>query len=118
MVSRLPASVSTGAWALLLIINVSLTRRTDIRTSFTLNVPAGLDYPLALVTKNSTTNPHFRAQFYVNGWQFGKYGESTHTGTLIVLVLNLRTSQPTLSVRRRLSQFVSRCTGFLWVGSS
>ncbi|KAJ7367956.1 galactose-binding domain-like protein [Mycena albidolilacea] len=43
------------------------------RTSFTLNIPAGVDYPLALVLINSTTNPHFRAQLYVNGWQFGKY---------------------------------------------
>ncbi|CAA7259499.1 unnamed protein product [Cyclocybe aegerita] len=43
------------------------------RTKFNLNVPNGVDYPLALVTTNSTTNPHFRAQFYVNGYQFGKY---------------------------------------------
>ncbi|KAJ7237206.1 glycoside hydrolase family 35 protein [Mycena haematopus] len=43
------------------------------RTSFALNIPAGVDYPLALVLTNSTTNPHFRAQLYVNGWQFGKY---------------------------------------------
>ncbi|KAK7061407.1 beta-galactosidase [Favolaschia claudopus] len=43
------------------------------RTSFALNIPAGVDYPLAIVFTNSTTNPHFRAQLYVNGWQFGKY---------------------------------------------
>ncbi|KAF7330740.1 Beta-galactosidase [Mycena venus] len=43
------------------------------RTSFDLNIPAGVDYPLALVFTNSTANPHFRAQLYVNGWQFGKY---------------------------------------------
>ncbi|KAJ6627468.1 glycoside hydrolase superfamily [Mycena sp. CBHHK59/15] len=43
------------------------------RTTFELNMPAGVDYPLALVTTNSTVNPHFRAQLYVNGYQFGKY---------------------------------------------
>ncbi|KAJ6538991.1 glycoside hydrolase family 35 protein [Mycena capillaripes] len=43
------------------------------RTSFALNMPAGVDYPLALVLTNSTANPNFRAQLYVNGWQFGKY---------------------------------------------
>ncbi|KZV90500.1 glycoside hydrolase family 35 protein [Exidia glandulosa HHB12029] len=43
------------------------------RTKFNLNVPAGVDYPIALVTSNATSSPHFRAQFYVNGWQFGKY---------------------------------------------
>jgi hypothetical protein len=40
-------------------------------------MPAGVDYPLALVLTNSTVNPHFRAQLYVNGWQFGKYGASS-----------------------------------------
>ncbi|PPQ68771.1 hypothetical protein CVT24_007713 [Panaeolus cyanescens] len=43
------------------------------RTKFNLNIPQGVDYPLALVVSNSTTNPHFRSQFYVNGYQFGKY---------------------------------------------
>ncbi|KAJ7688379.1 glycoside hydrolase superfamily [Mycena rosella] len=43
------------------------------RTTFNLNIPAGVDYPLALVITNSTTNPNFRSQLYVNGYQFGKY---------------------------------------------
>ncbi|PFH52549.1 glycoside hydrolase family 35 protein [Amanita thiersii Skay4041] len=43
------------------------------RTTFPLNIPDGVDYPMALVIANSTINPHFRAQFYVNGYQFGKY---------------------------------------------
>ncbi|KAJ7781617.1 glycoside hydrolase family 35 protein [Mycena metata] len=43
------------------------------RTTFALNIPAGVDYPLALVLTNATTNPLFRAQLYVNGYQFGKY---------------------------------------------
>ena len=46
------------------------------RTSFNLNVPAGVDYPLALLVSNSTSNTHYRAQFYVNGYQFGKYVNS------------------------------------------
>jgi hypothetical protein len=43
------------------------------RTEFSLNVPAGTDFPMAFVFGNSTTNSHFRSQIYVNGWQFGKY---------------------------------------------
>ncbi|KAJ7499278.1 glycoside hydrolase family 35 protein [Mycena latifolia] len=45
------------------------------RTSFALSIPAGVDYPLSLVFTNTTTaSPTpFRAQIYVNGWQFGKY---------------------------------------------
>ncbi|KAJ6516256.1 glycoside hydrolase family 35 protein [Mycena sanguinolenta] len=43
------------------------------RTSFALSIPAGVDYPLALVLTNSSKNPHFRMQIYANGWNFGKY---------------------------------------------
>ncbi|KAF9452019.1 glycoside hydrolase family 35 protein [Macrolepiota fuliginosa MF-IS2] len=43
------------------------------RTTFDLNIPHGVDYPLAFVFTNSTTNPHFRAKLYVNGYQFGRY---------------------------------------------
>ncbi|KAF9526883.1 glycoside hydrolase family 35 protein [Crepidotus variabilis] len=43
------------------------------RTSFDLNVPVGVDYPISIAATNSTTNPYYRAQFYVNGYQFGKY---------------------------------------------
>ncbi|KAJ7229001.1 glycoside hydrolase family 35 protein [Mycena pura] len=43
------------------------------RTTFTLDIPAGLDYPMAIVVTNATVNPNFRSQFYVNGYQFGKY---------------------------------------------
>ncbi|KAH0828009.1 glycoside hydrolase family 35 protein [Lanmaoa asiatica] len=46
------------------------------RTTFTLDIPAGVDYPMALVVSNSTMNPYFRSQFYVNGYQFGKYVNS------------------------------------------
>ncbi|KAF8665643.1 hypothetical protein AX16_000098 [Volvariella volvacea WC 439] len=43
------------------------------RTTFDLNIPKGVDASLAFVTSNSTENPHFRAKFYVNGYQFGRY---------------------------------------------
>ncbi|KIY45926.1 glycoside hydrolase family 35 protein [Fistulina hepatica ATCC 64428] len=43
------------------------------RTTFDLDVPSGVDYPLAIVVSNSTDNPYYRSQFYVNGYQFGKY---------------------------------------------
>ncbi|KAF4619802.1 hypothetical protein D9613_005465 [Agrocybe pediades] len=44
------------------------------RTKFNLNIPQGVDYPISIVVGNSTSTPkHFRAQFYVNGYQFGKY---------------------------------------------
>ncbi|KAF9227202.1 glycoside hydrolase family 35 protein [Gyrodon lividus] len=46
------------------------------RTTFTLDVPAGVDYPMKIVVANVTTNPYFRCQFYVNGYQFGKYVNS------------------------------------------
>ncbi|KAL2838092.1 glycoside hydrolase family 35 protein [Aspergillus pseudoustus] len=43
-------------------------------TSFNLSIPAGYDVPLSIVFKNETAGPaKFRATFYVNGWQFGKY---------------------------------------------
>ncbi|KAH7927546.1 glycoside hydrolase family 35 protein [Leucogyrophana mollusca] len=46
------------------------------RTTFNLNVPQGVDYPMAVVVSNITTNPYFRSQIYVNGYQFGKYVNS------------------------------------------
>ncbi|EGO25493.1 glycoside hydrolase family 35 protein [Serpula lacrymans var. lacrymans S7.9] len=46
------------------------------RTTFELDIPSGVDYPMAIVTTNMTTNPYFRSQFYVNGYQFGKYVNS------------------------------------------
>lgn len=45
--------------------------------SFDLHVPEGYDVPMSFVFGNSTGNsPHpYRAQLYVNGWQFGKYSK-------------------------------------------
>ena len=44
-------------------------------TSFDLEAPLGYDIPLAFVFTN-TTGAEYRAQLYVNGYQFGKYGKS------------------------------------------
>ncbi|EIN05080.1 hypothetical protein PUNSTDRAFT_146007 [Punctularia strigosozonata HHB-11173 SS5] len=43
------------------------------RTTFSLDVPTGVDYPIGISITNSTRTSHFRAQLYVNGYQFGKY---------------------------------------------
>lgn len=42
-------------------------------TSFKLDLPKGYDVPLSFVFGNSTHAQKYRAQLYVNGWQFGKY---------------------------------------------
>ncbi|KIW34995.1 uncharacterized protein PV07_01722 [Cladophialophora immunda] len=44
-------------------------------TNFTLDVPQGYDVPLSFVFGNHSAleGPHYRAQLWVNGWQFGKY---------------------------------------------
>ncbi|KAF9230278.1 glycoside hydrolase family 35 protein, partial [Melanogaster broomeanus] len=57
-------------------IGISNAGVSFYRTTFTLDVPGGIDYPMALVVSNITTNPYFRSQFYVNGYQFGKYVNS------------------------------------------
>ena len=49
-------------------------------TEFDLNLPSGYDIPLSFTIPNTTTTtpsgsavPAFRAQLFVNGWQYGKY---------------------------------------------
>lgn len=43
-------------------------------TSFKLDVPRGHDVPLFVTFSNTTSPaPAYRAQLYVNGYQFGKY---------------------------------------------
>lgn len=52
--------------------------------SFDLNIPAGWDVPMSFVFNTSNNSSvdgysgtsNFRCQLYVNGYQFGKYGES------------------------------------------
>lgn len=46
-------------------------------TSFKLDLPKGYDVPLSFVFGNSTSGQKYRAQLYVNGWQFGKYSKSS-----------------------------------------
>lgn len=46
------------------------------RTEFDLNLPKGFDIPLAFKFTNSTETLNFRAQIYVNGYQFGKYANN------------------------------------------
>lgn len=41
-----------------------------------MNLPKGFDIPLAFKFTNSTETPNFRAQIYVNGYQFGKYANN------------------------------------------
>jgi beta-galactosidase GanA len=42
------------------------------RTTFDLDLPKGQDVPLG-VTFSDDTSRHYRAQLFVNGWQFGRY---------------------------------------------
>ena len=45
-------------------------------TSFELNMPMGYDIPLSFAFTNTTTTvSNYRCQLFVNGYQFGKYGE-------------------------------------------
>ena len=44
--------------------------------SFDLDIPTGYDIPMAFVFTNSTSSENYRSQLYVNGYQFGKYGEN------------------------------------------
>lgn len=50
-------------------------------TNFTLDVPSGWDIPMSIVF-NGTANAvggNYRVQFFINGWQFGKYGACPST---------------------------------------
>jgi len=44
-------------------------------TTFELNLPRDFDTPLSLKFRNTTAASPYRAQLYVNGYQFGKYGK-------------------------------------------
>ena len=52
---------------------------TFYTTQFPLDVPAGYDVPMSFVfpdpDKNATASGVYRIQFFVNGYQFGKYGK-------------------------------------------
>jgi hypothetical protein len=72
------------------------------RTSFNLDVPKGIDYPIAVAVSNSTMYSHFRAQIYVNGYQFGKY----------VNAIGPQTSFP---IRESNQAFFLSCSGFMLI---
>jgi hypothetical protein len=50
-------------------------------TTFDLNIPSGFDIPLSFTFTNATSSsnstgssvPAYRAQLYINGWQYGKF---------------------------------------------
>lgn len=52
-------------------------------TTFDLKIPRGYDVPLSFVFKNAsqalngTQAAAYRVQLFVNGWQYGEYGETT-----------------------------------------
>ncbi|KAI0595266.1 beta-galactosidase, domain 2-domain-containing protein [Biscogniauxia sp. FL1348] len=50
--------------------------------TFELDVSAGYDVPLSLVFANATAGASYRCQIFVNGWQFGKYGESVWASSI------------------------------------
>ena len=58
-------------------------------TDFELDMPEGYDIPMSFAFANST-GENYRAQLYVNGYQFGKYGEASRS--LRCLCLNILTS--------------------------
>ncbi|KAI8059005.1 glycoside hydrolase superfamily [Gongronella butleri] len=41
-------------------------------TDFTLNFPKGTDNPVAVSFAKPDQNKHYRAEFYINGWNYGK----------------------------------------------
>lgn len=46
-------------------------------TTFSLDVPQGYDVPMSFVFGKASNGQEYRAQLYVNGWQFGKYSKSS-----------------------------------------
>jgi Beta-galactosidase second all-beta domain/Beta-galactosidase, domain 3 len=63
-------------------------------TTFDLNVPEGWDVPMSFVFNStaSSTNPgrtggNYRVQFFVNGFQFGKYGKIPFPLSFLLSVL-------------------------------
>lgn len=66
---------------------------------FDLSLPSGYDIPLSFTFSNTTTNstgssvPAYRAQLFVNGWQFGKYVNNVGPQTVFPVpegILNYR----------------------------
>ncbi|GLB41894.1 putative beta-galactosidase, domain 3 [Lyophyllum shimeji] len=55
------------------------------RTTFTLDVPDGVDFPIRLSITPSAITSNFRVQIYLNGWQVGKYINNIGPQSLFVL---------------------------------
>jgi beta-galactosidase len=58
-----------------------------------LDIPEGYDVPLSFVFANSTSQ-YYRAQLYVNGWQFGKYSKLSLLRSCRVFGTNICCSRP------------------------
>ena len=71
-------------------------------TAFDLDMPVGYDIPLYFQFTNSTPSgaavPNYRAQIYINGYQFGKYGMLSRIFCIECVLTLLR--QSTTSVHR------------------
>ncbi|KAJ7714217.1 glycoside hydrolase family 35 protein [Mycena metata] len=67
------------------------------RTTFELPVSVGTDAPvrLSVTRSNDTTVSNFRLQFYLNGWQMGKYVNSIGPQTIFVLPASILRRQST-----------------------
>ncbi|KAL0954023.1 hypothetical protein HGRIS_005178 [Hohenbuehelia grisea] len=70
------------------------------RTTFDLDLPDGFDVPIRLSFSPSDISIRFRAQIYLNGWQFGKYVNNIGPQTVFVLPAGLlrRKSTNTLAL--------------------
>ncbi|KII85955.1 glycoside hydrolase family 35 protein [Plicaturopsis crispa FD-325 SS-3] len=55
------------------------------RTSFTTDIPPGVDMPVRLAITPSPVASNFRVQIYLNGWQLGKYINNLGPQTIFVL---------------------------------
>lgn len=64
------------------------------RTTFNLDVPPGVDYPISIAVTNSTTNPHFRSQVC-----HGRLVVSQMTNPLFSSSMSTDTRYATLSSR-------------------
>ncbi|ETW78704.1 glycoside hydrolase family 35 protein [Heterobasidion irregulare TC 32-1] len=70
------------------------------RTTFSFDVPQGLDVPLRLSITPSDISQNYRVQIYLNGWQLGKYINNLGPQTTFVLPPGIlkRQSENTLAL--------------------
>jgi hypothetical protein len=81
---HLPGALAAQGWKLSkgpVVDGISAPGIGFFATEFQLNIPSGYDVPLSFTFANTTSTPPtngssvpaYRAQIYVNGWQYGKY---------------------------------------------